>query len=329
MTDLFADKGPDGRYTNPWATPFVGIGIVFAGLVISAIVVLIFGVVYGAMIAAGGDGSIDQDALAGATMVAFIASFFPAMALATIFWVKFYEKRKLASIGFRRFFPTLYLRGVAVGIACALGLLVLGGLAATAMGVEAPDFPAFQPDMILAQDFLVFLAITALIFFVQSASEEILVRGWMLSALFARSGFILSLLVSSIFFGLLHSDRIFLNPILGIVGLFALSMVGLFLALYAVRERSIWGVCGVHGGFNVTLIGLTLIGLRIESGGEADGMELVSMALADITEQMANTDGWPVSVAQFVLFAILSLLLWKGANAVISQLRASEDAPQS
>jgi membrane protease YdiL (CAAX protease family) len=111
---------------------------------------------------------------------------------------------------------------------------------------------------------------------VQGGSEEIITRGWYLSTLGVRYRPWVGVGVSSLLFALLHLTA---NP----VALLNLLLFGLFLALYCLREGSIWGVCGWHTAWNWTMakcFGLSVSGHQIPGGAflnlKAEGNSFLS-----------------------------------------------------
>lgn len=308
MRDLYASAGEDARFTHPVAAPFLVIPMAILAIIAGVVGAVAAGAIYGFQVGASG-ATPEQTQAAAYSIVGFLVTFFPAFAALSIFWAKVFERRSLASMGFRGFAPWLWLRGLVVGALLALALSALGAFVAQQLGLgeemeTSIDWALLQHPMILQ-----FLAITALIFSVQSASEEIVIRGWLYSSMFARAAFPVALLVSSVVFGLLHSDRLFVNFTGGLIGLVALSTVGIFLALYATIERSVWGVSGVHGGFNATLICAMFAGLYTQSGGEASGLDLITEAMGSIQEQLTSDVAGPVSLVQFALFGVVSLAI--------------------
>jgi uncharacterized protein len=315
--ELYAEAGENARFTHPVAAPFLVIAFMAVAAILGVIGSMVSGTVYGAI--AGTSGVVpDQSAVMPVVMLFFLLTFFPSFALMAVLWSRLYEGRSLASLGFRGFMPFLYAVGLVAGVVFAVVLTIIGGILATQFGAEGADWGNFSTSILNDQDFLVFLAIVALVFFVQSASEEIVVRGWLFSTLFARTSLFLSVLVSSLTFGVLHGDRVFLDIGVGVASIIALSFVGAFLALWAARERSVWGVCGIHGGFNATLICLSFIGLYIEADGQKTGGQLVMDVIESLQEQMSDPSAIPLAGAQLVLFGVATLLMWPLAKKALA-----------
>ncbi|MPQ44483.1 CPBP family intramembrane glutamic endopeptidase [Clostridium tarantellae] len=78
------------------------------------------------------------------------------------------------------------------------------------------------------------------------ASEEIMVRGYMFPSIAVKKGVIFSILLTSIYFGLIHITGKGVN----FIAIFNLSLFGILDCLYAIYEESIWGVCALHAAWN-------------------------------------------------------------------------------
>lgn len=135
-------------------------------------------------------------------------------------WVKFKEKR-----------PRWLVGSVLFGACLILTIISGSGV------IETVRFTA---------DKLIWFLIFAVGWQVQSASVEILCRGWLLPVSATKYSKIVSVSISSIFFGLLHSA----NNHVSLISIFNLCLFGLFLSLYVILKGNIWGACGIHGAWN-------------------------------------------------------------------------------
>lgn len=155
-------------------------------------------------------------------------------------WLALFEKRPFWTIGLEKAgLWTKYLRGFLVGLimfTAAVGISALFGFIAFEQGD-----PQQQGVYALAGVLLVLLG-----WVVQGAAEEALTRGWLLPVVGARYKPLWGIIVSSILFAVLHS----LNPNLSMIAVLNLFLFGLFAALYALREGSLWGVFGIHTVWN-------------------------------------------------------------------------------
>ena len=100
---------------------------------------------------------------------------------------------------------------------------------------------------------------------VQGSAEEVLTRGWLMPVLGIRTRPWVGVLVSSSIFGLIHLA----NPSAGAVSTVNTMLVGLFFAAYALWERSLWGVCGLHAAWNWAqgnVFGLEVSGTLVRGG---------------------------------------------------------------
>ncbi|HTT98580.1 MAG TPA: type II CAAX endopeptidase family protein [Rhizomicrobium sp.] len=173
------------------------------------------------------------------SFILFLTIPFGLLALAVLGWIRFVERRSFASAGMvadrslGRFLAG-HLTGVGMASAIVAGIWLAGGFQAGAIA------PAFQSPMALAS-----IAALCVSFALQSSAEELVFRGWALSAIAPKLGIVLAVILSSAVFLLLHSGRgaaplVYLNT-----GLFAL-----FACAWAIRRGHIWGVMGWHSGWN-------------------------------------------------------------------------------
>ena len=100
-------------------------------------------------------------------------------------------------------------------------------------------------------------------FMIQSASEEILVRGYFFNSIKSQHKTIVAILVSSLTFGLLHVFNSGFNfiPFINIV------LIGIFFALYYFCFDNLWEVCAVHAIWNFSqgnIYGIKVSGISID-----------------------------------------------------------------
>lgn len=216
-------------------------------------------------------------------------------------WAKFYEKRPSPNLGYEKPAALMqYLRGLALGIAMfagAVGILALFGAVAPEQGGD----PSRQGIAALGGTLIVFLG-----WMVQGAAEEALARGWMLPTLAARYKPWVGILLSSLFFAVLHG----LNPNLSLIALLNLFLFGLFAAFYALREGSLWGISALHSVWN--WVQGNFFGLQV-SGTEAGGGMLLNLQEtgADwLTGGGFGPEGG-LAVTLMLLLGIFVTLLWR------------------
>lgn len=241
-------------------------------------------------------------------LLIFMPFFF--VALATFFWVRIVEGRSLGTIGFTGMrWVQRYLKGFAIGAAFLLfviGFIFIAGGYTIESG--APIMTA--PDPVAA---LSLIGLFLLAFLVQGASEEIVFRGWWMSALAARRGKIIAVLVTSVFFAGLHLGNVWPPTTASLIGVANIVLFGIFIGLYALKEKSLWGVCGWHSAWN-WLLGL---GFGLEVSGQGIKATPLLIDLADKGHAPLLTGGGFGPEASLVVTAVLlvgSVYLWrKGA----------------
>lgn len=156
----------------------------------------------------------------------------------TVFrWTRKVEKRPIRTLGFyRENFLSNLLKGFSLGL--ALFLLTLLGL--VVLGQYRLESIHLNPYS------LAFVVFTIPFWILQGTAEEVVARAWLLPQLASRTNLKLAILISSLFFTLLHMGNSGLTP-LSLVNLF---LFGVAMALYLLKTDIVWGVAGIHGAWN-------------------------------------------------------------------------------
>jgi len=103
-----------------------------------------------------------------------------------------------------------------------------------------------------------------LFFIVQSFSEEIIFRGFMIPMIQYRIGTMAALIISSLLFFVVHLG----NPNASILGMINLIFGGLLMGLIFLKYKNIWAPTGFHASWNFVqsaLLGFPVSGLEIYS----------------------------------------------------------------
>ncbi len=157
--------------------------------------------------------------------------------LAIMGWTIFVEKSPLEGIGLTkkhalRDFLLGWFWGGAFLSSCVLLMALFGGVQLTGFHFSVANFLQSIP-LLLAWS-------------IQGHAEELLARGYLFSSLAAKHSIPLGILISSIFFCLIHlgNDGLSLIPILD------LTLFGVLAALYYLKTGSIWGISGAHAAWN-------------------------------------------------------------------------------
>ncbi len=164
---------------------------------------------------------------------------FSALGLAVAGWVRWVEKRSLASAGLcgeqglKKF-----LIGLAVGIAM-MGAIVTA--IALSGGYRVADLaPAFASPAALG-----WIALLLAGFAVQASVEEFVFRGWLFSTIMRRWNMTAAFILSSAAFTFVHFSPRATLPEVVMTFIFAI-----FACAWVRRSNSIWGVMGWHVGWN-------------------------------------------------------------------------------
>ena len=152
-------------------------------------------------------------------------------------WTRKVEKRPIRTLGFYRenFLSNLF-KGFGLGL--ALFLLTLLGL--VALGQYRFESIHLNPYS------LAFVVFTIPFWILQGTAEEVVSRAWLLPQLASRTNLKLAVLISSLFFTLLHMGNSGLTPL----SLMNLFLFGVAMALYLLKTDTVWGVAGIHGAWN-------------------------------------------------------------------------------
>jgi membrane protease YdiL (CAAX protease family) len=165
---------------------------------------------------------------------------FAAVVFSLWLWLRFFEGRPFSTLGLRGT-DTLRkaLRGALAGlllIAATALLLVLLGFVIVEGGSQGPvGFAALGGVLLVALGWAA-----------QATSEELLCRGWVLQTAATRYDTLVGVLFSSLVFSLFHLYQ----ADVGFLAIANLFLLGVLLALYALYEGSLWGVCTLHAAYN-------------------------------------------------------------------------------
>ena len=293
---VFPPPPDTARLTYVWAAPLVALG--FVALIQLPVLLIVFVGIAAGGVLTGGEATPD---LMFWPLAAGIAVGFGFLILVTVFWLRGFERRSVRTAGWTG--PNSfgrYVRGVAAGLM----------IAAVMIGVDA----AMAPDeagalleglslMAGSPGWLVILAALAVMFAIQSGAEEFTFRGWMLSAIAARRGAAMAIIISSITFALAHVHYVLLAPMAGLVAIAGVGFVGTAFAFYAIREGSVIGVAGAHAAYNFSLVVAVIAGLAARSEGGNPAAVSVE-AFMEATQVEAFEPSMAISAGLLALIAL-------------------------
>lgn len=174
-------------------------------------------------------------------------------------WVKLVEKRNISSMGLRKEgLLKKYFLGFAIGFLMFSAAILLLDINKNIIVVSNSSFAVGIPAIV---SILILLPGWA----VQSATEEILTRGWLMNVIGARHNGLLGVFVSSILFGALH----LLNNGVNVLAIINICLVGIFFGFYVIKTKDLWGACGIHCAWNWAqgnIYGLEVSGNSVNTG---------------------------------------------------------------
>jgi len=186
------------------------------------------------------------------TIVSLLAE--AALILVFILYCRLFEKRKPVTLGFRKQkFAVEYLRGMVLGAAAfimAYGICVLTGSVAFHSVSSKGTTGLYIVGFLLG-------------YLVQGMAEEVICRGYLLVSLSRRYSVTVSIILSAVFFSMLHG----LNAGVGFLAFFNLLLFGIFMGLLFVRYENIWVVGAVHSIWNFlqgNIFGIQVSGNQIQ-----------------------------------------------------------------
>jgi uncharacterized protein len=221
-----------------------------------------------------------------------LAVSFGLILLHFLFWTRVVERRPLTSIGlFRGGSGGKYVNGLVYGALFALLVNLIAVVASLHFGFSMPamflgDAPIMRPDLLL------FVAMIIPAVLLQGGTEEVVFRGWMLSALSARTSITLAVLVSGLAFGVFHVDRFVLDPAFAAIFISSTVVMGAFLGVWAVKAGSIVGPMGFHGAYNALLFvsGFLDGAAKAKPGQPATQIWSDMMSVESMQEAIRNMD---------------------------------------
>lgn len=185
---------------------------------------------------------------------------FLSIILVTFVWVKIIEKRSVASMGFSsQGLVNKYLRGFIIGtvliLICTILLAFLGAVKINTTNLSSATITS------------VFAVLIG--WLVQGASEEVLLRGWLLPRIGYKHNVLLAIIVSAGFFGFLHLG----NSNVAVLPMINLILYGVFASVYVIWEGGLWGICALHSAWNWAqgnIVGFEVSGITAVGGSIID-----------------------------------------------------------
>lgn len=159
------------------------------------------------------------------------------MTALTILFCKFYQKRKVSTLGFvKKNAVSHYLYGMVLGFvlfAAAVLICVLTGAAKV----------SYDPETFKLKLFIVYFV--GWLF--QGMAEEVMCRGYILTSIARKNNLAIAVLGNSLFFAGLHLG----NPGISPLALVNLTLFGIFASIVYIKSGNIWLCSAMHSIWNM------------------------------------------------------------------------------
>jgi membrane protease YdiL (CAAX protease family) len=227
--------------TAPLVWLFIYVGVMASGWLVRP---------FGMQVSAGSGNWMDN-----------IAALFASGPVLLVFWLwlRFYEGRTLDAVGVGRFKAARFGAGILAGAFLVIMVTAagwaLGGYQLNGMG-------AWYNHLTVTWLVASLLAVAGTI--VQATVTETLFRGWMLGTVARQWGGAAAVAFNLIAVALIQGGSAFRGGPEMMIGAINFVLMAWFLSLCALRDGTVWGVCGFHAAWNLAM-GWGL-GLNVDTG---------------------------------------------------------------
>lgn len=223
--------------------------------------------------------------------------------------VKYIEKRSISTLGFSKdSWLKKYIKGFVIGLV----MMIIVVLMLCLFGCVSVEKNPSQPIGISAIGGVIIILIGWII---QGGTEEIVTRGWLMNVLGARYNIMVGLILSSVFFALIHSE----NPGINYVAMLNIVLVGILLGLIVINTGSLWVACGIHSAWNFAQG--NIFGFQV-SGNDVGIGSIVDLNLVG-NEFITGGQFGPEAgmVCSFVILALIVIMLFLTKRDSLKNIR--------
>lgn len=185
--------------------------------------------------------------------LSLVLGFLPSI-IFVLLWVKYFQKRKISSLGlYKKGALKQYLLGSGIGILMFSSIMVVLYATGNASIEKVYGMSALFGILVLMPGWMI-----------QTASEEIVSRGYLFSTISAKHNIYLAGFLSAALFTALH----LMNPGVSEIAVINIFLVGILFCLTVVYHQNLWVAFGIHFTWNFfqgTFYGLPVSGVNINS----------------------------------------------------------------
>lgn len=212
-----------------------------------------------------------------------------------VLYCRYVEERKLKSMGFRKSNSfTEYLFGGAMGI-LMITMAVITVIVTGAYSIK-PGTPKATTLILCLFGFII-----------QGLSEEIIFRGYLMTSMARRNNLVLSVIISSAVYALVH----YMNSGINTIALLNLFLYGILAAVLYIKRGNIWVPAGLHAFWNFyqgNIFGISVSGSVSVSGTVFTARP--DLKLPDyITGSFFGIEGSIYVTVIFLIFLVIALFL--------------------
>ena len=219
----------------------------------------------------------------------FVIVFFTLIGTLTVIWFfrKYIDKKTFSSLGFQKDFLK---NDISVGLVVGFLIMSIGFVCLLLSGqIEFLNIRFNLLDFTLSVGLFAFVAI----------SEEIFLRGYILSNLMKSFNKYIALMISALIFSLMHAA----NPSFNLISMLGLFMAGLLFGLPYIYTKSLWFLIALHFSWN--FFQGTIFGFNV-SGKDTYSIITTKESFANIWN--GGGFGFEASILS-ILFQLLGLLI--------------------
>lgn len=269
----FSDRAKEARFQPPWWAQIILFVLVFIAAQLPRTLLITAAAAIEILSGSGFDGDAEQiqtaaaDLLAGGSDNIMIVQLISTAltAIIVIIYCKLVERRSFYSMGFvKKNALPYYFIGIAAGVAMFSATLLISYVMGAVRYVGT--------DMYSGSVYVLY----CIGWLFQGAEEEILCRGYFMPSLSTKMPLWAAVLISSLFFSLMHIFNMGFNFIV----LINLTLTGIMFAVFAVRFDNLLVCCGIHSAWN--MVQGNFYGLPVS--GMFTGPSVFRFELSDVSE---------------------------------------------
>lgn len=230
--------------------------------------------------------------------IAILLSYFgyAIFAIITILYCKIIERRTIGEIGLNK-----KVGNFLVGALLAAILLVI--IVSISVAANAIEYKSINKNVPI-QSFVLFL----LGYTIQSCTEEIMCRGFLLNSLRKKISVWPAIIISSTAFALPHFSSMTGSIEYVIIGTINMYLISFIFSMLMIEKENLWISCGLHSAWNFILcfvMGLTL------SGGESQSTGIILLNVKEKNILNGGEFGMEASIITTVVYAMVFAVLFK------------------